>query len=1184
MPVSFTLILMILLVSAGVAFLIWLIQILIVKVNISTKRGSGAMQELMFLKFRSGNAAADVKYIASPSDEEAIGHVAVKDGFAWVEIATTADAAGNMRYKKVGYVDADGYIYEAKKGAEPKRIGYLAKPSRPNEPTITGERSWRQLWLYKTLDVYLGDPGTVVVEEKGKKNKKGDENAAQEKEERRNRKNRRKESEEVEEVKETKEAQESKDVKAEAASAEPSNISYGSIKIASAPENPGALVTSSTEPVTASDADNTVVSEEPNNNFQSVSMRHIDENDYSKVPLVDITPVAVPVKDEAAEEAEDTQPAEDTVKIPETAEPVHETVSEPVEETPAEPEAAEPVEEDVPAPAEETPAEPEASEPAPEVVPDPVEEAPAEPEAAESVEEVVPVPAEDNAPEETSENDAEEEPVAAEEPVAVPAVVEESETPAEEEQQPVPEPEPDPLDTPEERAYLNGVREKYPEILEEIKNQMIFIKGGTFRMGADAVESESGQIFENNESPVHNVSLSSYYMGMYPITQRIWSAIMGYNNSAKVSENFPVAPVNWGECDLFVRRLSKLLGHRFNLPTEAQWEFAARGGNKSRGYIFAGSDDFAEVGRNRYDCNVGTRKPNELGLYDMSGLVREWTADWFMPYTDEAQTDPKFLVMPEEPERQMRSVRSPAGNCTVTNRKGEFPTGPADKDFKSYGFRVVCEVTPEELERRESAASIVGAPVITLGGGEPVVIVTTDDVEDYPEETLRPAVLVGRSRKCGIFGGGSSMSGYTDEARGGVFAAFDAGAPSSYEEFVADSPYGWLDTALVSAMLFSGIYMVLYLINSVWRQFPMYDIDKPRLSAEFLIVFYFVIWFIVRTVKVAFAENGNTFQPQLDLFNRSRGVLGFDIAVIIIGLLCWFDIDFIPVVRALVIGVILNLFCRKNREIWPVINPFHRRTGELEDSDTTAEKLDPPTGNDIKEYKWDLDPFDSEKPVAASCTLHFDLAYIEKLRTDNPFYMEMPIREYSKYVEKMRDYLTSNDTATYHTRYLAQEIKAIAERNKLTELDTAQFVLDFVQKPNINYVIDKDSASIAKPCEYMRYPDETLYDKEGDCDCKAFLAYMLYHAMGFDVLFMLSAEYEHAAIGVALKDPRWKDVVMKSLNIPEDKYLDFVCEIDGREYLYCETTNDHFKVGQVPQGESITKFDKKIELLIDDEE
>lgn len=180
--------------------------------------------------------------------------------------------------------------------------------------------------------------------------------------------------------------------------------------------------------------------------------------------------------------------------------------------------------------------------------------------------------------------------------------------------------------------------------------KMIGVKCGTFMMGAGA---EQGSDATSSELPLHQVTLTkNFSIGETEVTQALWLAVMGSNPSYfgpasgyATDLRRPVESVNYNDCMEFISRLNASTGRTFRLPTEAEWEYAARGGLNSRGFKYAGSDNIDEVAWYNGNSNsvpqpVGTKAPNELGLYDMSGNINEWVEDWFGPYPEEAQTDP----------------------------------------------------------------------------------------------------------------------------------------------------------------------------------------------------------------------------------------------------------------------------------------------------------------------------------------------------------------------------------------------------------------------------------------------------------------------------------------------------------------------------------------------------------------
>ncbi len=172
---------------------------------------------------------------------------------------------------------------------------------------------------------------------------------------------------------------------------------------------------------------------------------------------------------------------------------------------------------------------------------------------------------------------------------------------------------------------------------------MVPVTGGTFTMGATA---EQGTDAGSDEKPTHLVTLSDYYIGETEVTEGLWQAVMGSNPSYDVrGSNIPVERVSWDDCQTFISKLNTLTGKQFRLPTEAEWEYAARGGSESADYKYAGSNKIGEVAWmavNSYEQKhpVATKEPNELGLYDMSGNVWEWCQDWYGSYSSDSQTDP----------------------------------------------------------------------------------------------------------------------------------------------------------------------------------------------------------------------------------------------------------------------------------------------------------------------------------------------------------------------------------------------------------------------------------------------------------------------------------------------------------------------------------------------------------------
>ena len=244
------------------------------------------------------------------------------------------------------------------------------------------------------------------------------------------------------------------------------------------------------------------------------------------------------------------------------------------------------------------------------------------------------------------------------------------------------------------------------------KDEMVYVEGGTFTMGATSEQGTSDPY--DDEYPTHQVTLSDFYIGKYEVTQRLWEYVMKYNGTAAdgssmsayasdvwlgtnpsssygVGDYYPAYYVSWEDIvNIFIPRLNKITGKTFRLPTEAEWEYAARGGNKSKGYKYSGSNTIGDVAwyynNSSLTHQVGTKSPNELGIYDMSGNVWEWCSDWYSSsyYSSSPSSNPTGPTSGSYRVLRGGSWLNDAQYCRVSYRNSSYP---GNRSYGS-GFRL----------------------------------------------------------------------------------------------------------------------------------------------------------------------------------------------------------------------------------------------------------------------------------------------------------------------------------------------------------------------------------------------------------------------------------------------------------------------------------------------------------------
>lgn len=238
-----------------------------------------------------------------------------------------------------------------------------------------------------------------------------------------------------------------------------------------------------------------------------------------------------------------------------------------------------------------------------------------------------------------------------------------------------------------------------------INFEMIYVNGGDFVMGAS---SEQAADSSENEKPAHKVTVSSFFIGKYVVTQELWKAIMENDLSSCQYRSKPKVNVNWYDCQKFIGKLNEISGLSFRLPTEAEWEYAARGGEYTHNYKYSGSniindvawyqheeeiDDIGDYMEKQLDNmyktanDVGKKAPNELGIYDMSGNVYEWCQDWYGFYNSSHQNNPLGPINGKHKIVRGGCWEVNSKGCRVSHRNGAVPDGK----IKQIGFRLVLE-------------------------------------------------------------------------------------------------------------------------------------------------------------------------------------------------------------------------------------------------------------------------------------------------------------------------------------------------------------------------------------------------------------------------------------------------------------------------------------------------------------
>jgi len=407
---------------------------------------------------------------------------------------------------------------------------------------------------------------------------------------------------------------------------------------------------------------------------------------------------------------------------------------------------------------------------------------------------------------------------------------------------------------------------------------------------------------------------------------------------------------------------------------------------------------------------------------------------------------------------------------------------------------------------------------------------------------------------------------FTVTARaGGFLLLYKDRQPKPQSEDAMAERLTWKDTALPAAVLFTFIYGLFYLTGMGKMSFPALG-EQIGFTVALLLV-YFTIWALLRQVKIEASLEGKSFDDFLMLIDRNTGVGGLNNWIILASSAALlvsiyiYGSDFIPLQAAILIGVWMN---RKyiTREPWEQSDADDEDETRLPDwTDDDDEEEGGGDGDDDggdggdsdgteteveRHFVWNLDSLYHQ--LKGDLTVSFSPEKIALLRANNPFRLN-PNQSHNVNAKELFDSCKQNKRVHQVLRYM----DSLSRKAGLSELERMQFILDFVQSPNIMYEFDEKCDEIGNPRDYARYPDETMFDGRGDCDCKAALAAVLFREAGYKTAYLTTSN--HAAIAVAFKNKGASELV----SMAEQSLV----TNDGYMYFFCETTGDGFKIGDL---------------------
>lgn len=399
-------------------------------------------------------------------------------------------------------------------------------------------------------------------------------------------------------------------------------------------------------------------------------------------------------------------------------------------------------------------------------------------------------------------------------------------------------------------------------------------------------------------------------------------------------------------------------------------------------------------------------------------------------------------------------------------------------------------------------------------------------------------------------------------------------------EYIKDKPYGWKDTALLSSTIYTILFLILYIVNTGILHLPLLGNDLRAVGI--LIAAYYILWAIVRLIKIDCIENSNSFQDVLYIFNKNLGLKVFNCAIILFSLIAlyltyfYYDYDLMPMIWAIGFGVGVNMSITPANRLWRISTTYNDNDNNDEEEEET-EPVNPP-GDISRVYEWELDPCYSAQKLKGNLTLYFTYKDIYDERQCNPFFDQRTDVSRHEYILKMFNFLQEHKTFMARVKYIASYIRHTSIKNNLTPLDELQFALDFVQEPNIVFVQNVNCKEVNFYEDYIRYPDETLYDKQGDCNSKSLLAAMIFTCLDKNVLYLTSKKYNHAAIGIEVKNDE-----LVNYGSPQ-KVGKITFTEQGKTFIFCETSGDKFNIGTTIEGMKLEEFNEKVLLTCDNNE